>query len=61
MMNSQVADDFHAALLATQQHDVMELAEAEREQATALLAEEVFGFLDALADAGHDEIDLLAA
>ena len=61
-MNSQVADDFHAALLAMQQTDVTELAEAEREQATARLAEEVFSFLDICAEAAdYQDIDLLAA
>jgi len=60
-MYSQVAEDFHAALLAMQQNDVKELAEAEREQATARLAEEVFGFLDACAEGDYQEFDLLAA
>ncbi len=60
-MNSQVADDFHAALLAMQQTDVKELAEAERELATARLVEEAFGFLDACAEADYQDFDLLAA
>ncbi|MEM9359391.1 MAG: hypothetical protein AAGB04_24675 [Pseudomonadota bacterium] len=60
-MNSQVVDDFHAALLAMQHDDVIDLAETEREQATARLVDEVFGFLDAYADFDGQDIDRLAA
>lgn len=60
-MNSQVAEDFRATLLAMQQDDVTDLADAEREQATARLAEEVFGFLDALAHDDDASLDQLAA
>ena len=45
-MKSQIADDFHAALVAMQEMTADQLFEDPTEQATNSLVEHVFAFLD---------------
>ncbi|MGI9426082.1 MAG: hypothetical protein ACR2PA_23095 [Hyphomicrobiaceae bacterium] len=53
-MNSHVADDFHAALLALQDIESESRTEKPVEHETAQLVDEVFAFLDAFGAADED-------
>ncbi len=60
-MDSQVLDDFHAALLALDDMATVPESDAEAEQRIADLAEEVFGFLDSHAFVQTADYESLAA
>ena len=63
-MNSQAAEDFHAALLAMQEIEAEQDAARQSEDAVSTLVDRVYAFLDAFKSSDksdYEPIDRLAA